>query len=125
MKNKATLTEKTAALATEFGLEYAERLFGAEALAALPRYVRGKNAGKLKGHLIWIKCERGGWSPYGVAYPNSTVRAWIGAGPFSPQSEALSGFWLGRVQSLCGSECFLGEKNRAAEMARQARERAA
>lgn len=123
-KVNARLVTKAAPLCEEFGEAYATRLFGAEALAELPRYVRGKHAGKLKGFLHWVKAETGGWSRYGVAYPNSTVRAWIGAGAYSHESEALSGMWLGRIQHLCGSACYLGEENRAAEMTRQAAENA-
>jgi hypothetical protein len=124
MTNRATLTTRHAALATDFGLDYATKLFGAEALADLPRYKRGPYAGKLKGFVTWVRAETGGWSPYGVAYPNSTVRAWIGAGQYSGERDALTGNWLGRTQQLCGSACYLGEKNRADEMARQARQRA-
>jgi hypothetical protein len=122
MKNEAKLSIKSAPLAKPFGLEYATRLFGAEALADLPRFKRGKNAGQIKSHLRWVRTVTGGWSPYGIAAAGCTVRAWIGEGPLSLQSTALSGMWLGRVQPLCGSACFLGEENRAAEMARLARE---
>jgi hypothetical protein len=121
-KVNAKLTVRNAPLAGTFGVEYAAKLFGAEALADLPRYTRGPRAGMLKGYLIWIRCDVGGWSPYGVAYPNSTVRAWIGAGPYSPEGDALRGKWLGRIQNLCGSACVLGEANRASELARIERE---
>jgi hypothetical protein len=121
----AELVRKSAPLADKFGLEYATWLFGAEALEGLPRYAKGPRAGLLKGFVIWMRCEKGGWSPYGVAYPKSTARAWIGAGMFAPESAALSGMWLGRVEPLCGSACFLGPENRAAEMARKEREAAA
>ncbi len=125
MTVRATTTRHTAPLSDDFGLSYATRLFGEAALADLPRYTRGPRAGSLKGYVLWIKAETGGWSPYGVAYPNSTIRAWIGAGPYAAETDALSGQWLGRVQYLCGSACYLGEKNRAEEMERQALQAAA
>src|SRR6476620_12323233 len=82
---------RSAALSSDFGLDYATRLFGEEALADLPRFSRGKNAGKLKGFVRWIKCETGGWSDYGVVHHNTTVRAWIAPYEVSPQGQALRG----------------------------------
>lgn len=123
-KTTAQVVRRTAALAEDFGLDYATRLFGSEALADLPRYQRGKNTGKLKGTLVWIKAERGGWHyEYGVCRPG-LVRAWIVAGYDGNQGDAVTGMFLGRVQQLCASASLLGEENRAAEAARQAVEKA-
>lgn len=121
-KTTAQVVRHRAALAEEFGLNYATKLFGADALAALPRYQRGKNAGKLKGAIVWIKAERGGWHyEYGVCRPG-LVRAWIVAGYDGNQGDAVTGMFHGRVQNLCASASMLGEANRAAEAARQAAE---
>jgi hypothetical protein len=116
---RARLVTRSAALADDFGLSYATRLFGAEALADLPRFSRGKNAGKLKGYITWVKAESGGWSrQYGVCYPG-LVRAWIAPGYAASEGSAYTGMFLGRVQLLCASVSLLGDKNRAAWMAQQ------
>tara|TARA_Y100001972_G_scaffold27386_1_gene33681 strand:- start:5056 stop:5376 length:321 start_codon:yes stop_codon:yes gene_type:complete len=62
MANHAEITTKEAWLFSDFGAEYAAKVFPAEMIEALPRYVRGDKAGKIKNHLIeWDKVERGGW----------------------------------------------------------------
>jgi hypothetical protein len=48
-KTYAMLETKSADLATEFGLDWATKLFGAEAIASLPVRTSGKNKGKPKG----------------------------------------------------------------------------
>lgn len=57
----AVYETKSAWLSSEFGESYARRLMGDEAVDNLPRYVRGKRKGCLKGRLIWKKCVHGGW----------------------------------------------------------------
>ena len=52
---------KAAWLGQEFGESFAARLFGADAVAALPRYVKGKNAGKHKASVEWVNVAVGGW----------------------------------------------------------------
>lgn len=52
---------KTAYLSEEFGEQYATRIFGADVVACLPRYVRGKRAGKIKAVIGWKKVAVGGW----------------------------------------------------------------
>ena len=61
MANRASLSYRDARLSTEFGESYARKLFGDATIDALPKYVRGKNAGKIKGTIVWTKVERGGW----------------------------------------------------------------
>lgn len=48
-------------LSQEFGESYARRIFGDNLVDAMPRYVRGKREGQLKGKIEWIKVVRGGW----------------------------------------------------------------
>ena len=123
-KTTARLVTRSAALAEDFGVNYATRLFGAEALADLPRFSRGKNAGKLKGYITWVKAEAGGWShQYGVCRPG-LVRAWIGPSYAAPESTAMTGMFLGRNQLICASASLLGDENRARWMAEQAASRA-
>ena len=61
MPQYAKFETKAAWLGTTFGESYARRLFGDAVVNALPRYVRGKNAGKFKAEVAWVKCVEGGW----------------------------------------------------------------
>ena len=51
---------RTADLSTDFGREIAEKWFPGK-VEGLPRYVRGKKKGKLKGVVSWVKITKGGW----------------------------------------------------------------
>lgn len=124
---RAVLVRRNASLSEPFGLDYATKLFGADVVAALPRYVRGVKAGKVKAFLIWRKAERGGWhqeNGRGRVVRPGLLDAWIAPSAFSLRSEALRGPWLGRVQALAGPAVFLSAEGRAAEIQRQADERA-
>lgn len=61
MANHAQISTKSCFLFTEFGEQTARKWFGDEAVDALPRFVRGKNKGKIKGVIVWRKVEKGGW----------------------------------------------------------------
>lgn len=55
---------KTAGCADTFGQGLATRWFGLseQAIEARAgRFVRGKNKGKLRGWVVWLKCREGGW----------------------------------------------------------------
>jgi hypothetical protein len=67
MTQYAKFKTRSAFLCGEFGAGYARRLFGEEVVDALPRFVRGKNVGRPKGMVEWIKCEEGGWIKTGPA----------------------------------------------------------
>ena len=67
MTNYANIETQSAYLSSDFGENFARKLFGDEILDALPRYVRGKRKGKIKGRLTWHKCTRGGWSSANVS----------------------------------------------------------
>lgn len=126
MARSARTTLRSADLASEFGIQYATKLFGEDAIASLPLRQAGKNKGKPKGFLIWLRTDEAGWHiNAGEAVPSgTTVRAWIGAGPLSSESDALRGHWLGRVQGLCGSRVYLGAAARERFEAEAARDRA-
>jgi hypothetical protein len=96
---------KHADLATEFGLNWATQLFGAEAIASLPVRKSGKNKGAPKGFVIWRKAVNGGYCrDLGHAVKaGGFIDAWIGAGFASNRSDAVQGRWLGRSQALAGS----------------------
>lgn len=101
----AVLVPKSADLASDFGRQWAEKLFGAEAIASLPMRLSGKHKGKPKGYVIWRKAIVAGWSreagaPLAVG---QLADAWIGEGPLSHRSDALSGKWLGRMQPLASA----------------------
>ena len=122
----AQTEQKAAALASDFGLSYATRCFGQEAIDSLPRLQAGPNKGKPKGYIIWRKTTTAGYHPNaggGVA-AGSVVRAWIGTGPLSGEGDALAGLWLGRTQQLCGSRALLSAEYRAQHAAEQARDAA-
>jgi len=85
MTTYAAFKENTAYLSGDFGEKYARRLFGDDIVDALPRFVKGKNKGKIKGRLDWKKCVRGGWvgqgsSSYGAeGYVENRVNKTISA----------------------------------------------
>lgn len=119
MSKYAVLAPKSAGLETEFGRQWAEKLFGAEAIASLPVRTAGKNKGAPKGFVIWRKAVVAGYSrevqsPLAV---DQLADAWIGAGAFSARSDALVGLWAGRMQALAGSKSMLfgGAERMAAE----------
>jgi len=58
----ARFVVRNAWMSQEFGVSYATKLFGAEAVASLPRISRGKRKGLIKGILVWKKCDVGGWA---------------------------------------------------------------
>lgn len=61
MVQYARIDIKTAYMSGDFAVSYATRLFGAEAVAALPLISRGKRKGQIKGLLTWRKATVGGW----------------------------------------------------------------
>lgn len=61
MTQRAKFETKSAWLGTEFGEKYARKIFGDEFVDSLPRNVRGKNKGKLKQTIVWLKVIEGGW----------------------------------------------------------------
>lgn len=61
MTNYAQCTTRTAWLSTEFGESWARKLFGDTIIDNLPRYLRGKRKGLIKGQIEWTKCTKGGW----------------------------------------------------------------
>lgn len=63
MTNYADINERDAWLSSEFGEKMARRYFGDEAVDALPRYIKGKRKGLLKGQIVWRKVDAGGWIP--------------------------------------------------------------
>ena len=61
MGHKAKFEYRTAYLSGEFGESMARRYFGDEIVDSLPRYVRGKRKGLLKGQIKWSKVTNGGF----------------------------------------------------------------
>jgi hypothetical protein len=114
MTNYAKLSPiNKALLSDDFGLSYAIRLFGQEAVDSIPVFQKGKNAGKKKGVLHWINADVGGWTrEYGAVTPG-LVRAWISLYSGSFERDAIEGMWLGRVQMLAAGRYYLGDVGRA------------
>lgn len=75
--NYATLEHRAARLSGDFGESFARRAFGDDVVDALPRFVRGKNAGKLKGEIEWIKVTRGGWVRTARATANGDAEGYV------------------------------------------------
>lgn len=61
MTNRAQFNTRTADLTTDFGYEMAVKWFGQDVVDSLPKFIRGKNAGKPKGIYQWTKVDKGGW----------------------------------------------------------------
>jgi hypothetical protein len=93
-----------AALSSDFGLSWATKLFGEDAIASLPAYLRGPNKGKPKGFVIWRKALNGGYcrEVCGPLAAGQMADAWIGLGPYSERG-SVDGKWLGRTQALASS----------------------
>ena len=52
-------------MSDDFIENLARRYLGDEVVDSLPRYVKGKRKGKLKGRLEWVKVTKQGWSRTG------------------------------------------------------------
>lgn len=57
----AVIEERSSWLSTEFGETLARKYFGDKVVDDMPRYVRGKRKGQIKGKMTWLKVESGGW----------------------------------------------------------------
>lgn len=64
MTNYASYESKFAYLSSDFGRDYACKVFNltpAELEAKVGRLSRGKRKGQLRGHIVWAKTTKGGW----------------------------------------------------------------
>jgi hypothetical protein len=77
MTTRTTIASRSAWLGKDFGEQLARRYFGDETIDQLPRYVRGKNAGKLKAEIEWIKVENGGWVRTSAATANGEAGGFV------------------------------------------------
>jgi hypothetical protein len=96
MANYALIVTKDAWLWTDFGADYAARIMPADMLDALPRYVRGAKAGKIKDHMIeWDKVERGGFVPPQMVENRvgKVIRARLVKSPWGRPSEVVAEFF--------------------------------
>lgn len=112
MPRTAPTIVKQAELSSEFGYNYAVELFGQVAVDSIPVLKAGKNKGKPKGWIFWMRTTAPGYHPYasGGVGANVTIRCWIGENYGTPENDAAIGFWRGRWQNLCGVRSILGEK---------------
>ena len=74
MTVRADIDYRDGYMSSEFIEGMARRYFGDEIVDALPRYVRGKRKGQLKGFLQWQKVSKGGWVKTGP-YDSDGMRA--------------------------------------------------
>lgn len=65
MASEAEIKLMFADLSGEFGMKLLERKASKKQLEQIKEWVgtysKGKNEGKLKGKLVWLKCVKGGW----------------------------------------------------------------
>lgn len=116
---------KSASLAEEFGYNYAVRLFGQQAIDSLPLLLSGKNKGKPKGHVIWLKTTGKGYHPManGGVGAGAILWAWIGDTSSMPRESATRGFWMGGWQNLSGNYGLLSDAARRRDIAQRLRDR--
>ena len=74
MTVRAEIDYRNGYMSSEFVEGMARRYFGDDVVDALPRYVKGKRKGQLKGFLRWQKVSRGGWVKTGP-YDHDGMRA--------------------------------------------------
>lgn len=118
-KSEPLFETKSAALSSEFGYDWAVKLFGRNAVESLPLLKSGPNKGKPKGFVLWKKAITSGYSrqySQPVA-PGTLVRAWIGEGQFTLEGGAMAGQFMGREQAICASRDLLFEDGRKRWMA--------
>lgn len=77
MTHRAQFETKTAPLHTEFGYNMAIKWFGEKQVAQLPKFAKGKHAGKPKGLYVWKKCVRGGWVSVSRETSNSDAEGYV------------------------------------------------
>jgi hypothetical protein len=82
MTVKANIDYRNGYMSSEFIEGMARRYFGDTVVDALPRYVKGKRKGQLKGFLRWQKVSRGGW---------------VKTGPYDSDGMTASGYVERRV----------------------------
>ena len=120
MTNYAKFTTRSAPLASEFGRDWATKLFGAAVLAQVPVFSRGPKKGLPKGCVCWVDVSIGGWNrSYGVMTPG-LHSAWLGEDGYTSE-RAFRLEWGGRVQAVHGPRLYLFTDGSE----RMARERAA
>ena len=73
MTQRAAFETRSAWVGSEFGEGFARRRFGDAAVDALPRYSKGKSAGKFKANIVWLKCTAGGWVGQGSTLQGEAV----------------------------------------------------
>jgi hypothetical protein len=125
MPPRAVFTLIAAPLADTWGLKVATEKFGTELIEAMPRHSKGRNAGKLRGYLCFVKCASGGWATDvpipgfpvsgGVIYPGtSDWRLTLRAHDEDPRGHSTVATWIRgsqgasvqRVQSPADAEAL-------------------
>ena len=60
--HSASFSSRSAYLSSDFGLSLAKRYFSDEDIASFGVFSKGKNVGKPRGRIDWVKCESGGYA---------------------------------------------------------------
>lgn len=114
MVQYAKYDDKFSALATDFGYEFACKVFGQTTVDQMPKFQRGPNKGKLKGFIGWRNCVVGGWSRAhgGVITPGKCVRAWLTEQYYGQENSAVSLEWCGRREKINFDRLYLFDVGR-------------
>lgn len=92
MSNRASISTRNSHLASEFAENVARKWFGDEAFDSIETaYTRGKNKGKLKGEVAWVKVERGGWVSESAATASGDASGFV-ASPGMKCAVLLDGY---------------------------------
>lgn len=113
-----------APLCEAFGQEWATKLFGRKCVEAIPLLKAGANRGKARGFVIWKKAVTAGYAyQYQMPVrPGQLVRAWIGETRTTPEGQAMTGYFMGRIQTICATATILFEDGRKRWMGEQWKE---
>lgn len=101
---RASYAERQAWLGQEFGESFARKLFGDQIVNDLPRYVRGKNVGKFKAQIQWIKVEKGGWVSEGNYYGEPVGHVERRVGETIAARLVQTSFGTGHVEEVFASQ---------------------
>jgi hypothetical protein len=101
----AQISCRSSWLNTDFGKNYATKIFGEELVNSLPIASKGKNKGKIKNHFIeWDKVEKGGW---------------VKTGKYDWDAQMANGYVERRVGKVISARLFVQEWGKPPQLVRE------